>query len=307
MFDIFVRISCISHEGTMAQNTSQTPAPSVPILASNASEFAKSALIALAIVAPFAYPIWRAATAEPPRPAHEILLAGAPLPPVGSDDALAGREIFLTTCAACHRPDGTGMPNLGKSIVKSDFLASQTDEEMEAFIRKGRTATDPMNTTRIPMPPFGGRTSMSPAELRGVIAYMRGLQDPRRMPSLPAYVPAPTREVVVEIPKDLDPEEAKYIASGQKLFANSCVSCHGKDAHGMPGLGKSLVKSEFLAKLSDDDALAFVKKGRSTSDPLNTTKVDMPPKGGNPALSDDDVLDIISYLRFLAKSESQGK
>lgn len=291
----------------MAQITSENPASSVPIHSSNASEFARGTLIALAIAAPFAYPMWLSATAEPPRPAHEILLAGAPLPPVASDDALAGREIFLTTCAACHRPDGTGMPNLGKSIVKSDFLASQTDEEMEAFIRKGRTATDPMNTTRIPMPPFGGRTSMSPAELRGVIAYMRGLQDPRRMPSLPAYVPAPTREVVVEIPKDLDPEEAKYIASGQKLFANSCVSCHGKDAHGMPGLGKSLVKSEFLAKLSDDDALAFVKKGRSTSDPLNTTKVDMPPKGGNPALSDDDVLDIISYLRFLAKSESQGK
>ena len=291
----------------MASITSENSALSVPIHSSNAREFARSALIAMAIVAPFAYPLWLSATAQPPRPAHEALLAGAPLPAVSAEDAVIGREIFLTTCAACHKTDGTGVPNLGKSIVRSDFLASQTDAEMESFIKKGRPAGDPMNTTRIPMPPFGGRSSMSPAELRGVIAYMRGLQDPRRMPSLPAYVPEPTRDLVIEIPKNMDPEEAKYIASGQKLFANSCVSCHGKDAHGMPGLGKSLVKSEFFAKLSDDDALAFVKKGRSTSDPLNTTKVDMPPKGGNPALSDDDILDIISYLRFLAESEARGK
>ncbi len=291
----------------MATSTSENPTSSIPVNSSHASEFGKSALIALVIVAPFAYPLWVSATAEPPRPAHEVLLARAPLPPIAVEDAVAGREIFVTTCAACHKADGTGMPNLGKSILKSDFLASQTDSEMESFIKKGRPATDPMNTTRIPMPPLGGRSSMSPSELRGVVAYMRGLQDPRRLPTLPEYVPAPTRETVVEIPKDIDPEEAKYIASGQKLFANSCVSCHGKDGHGMTGLGKDLVKSDFLAKLSDDDALAFIKKGRSTSDPLNTTKVDMPPKGGNPALSDDDILDILSYLRFLHKAQAAGK
>lgn len=292
----------------MATKTSENTAVSVPVHSSNSREFAKSALIALAIVAPFGYPVWRSATAEPPRPAHEVLLTSAPLPPVPLEEAAAGREIFLTTCAACHKADGTGLPNLGKSIVKSDFVATQTDAEMEAFIKKGRPAGDPMNTTRIPMPPFGGRTSMSPTELRGVIAYMRGLQDSRRMPSLPAYVPpADTAVAVAEIPKDLDPEEAKFIASGQKLFANSCISCHGKDAHGMPGLGKDLVKSDFLARLSDDDALAFVKKGRSTSDPLNTTKVDMPPKGGNPALSDDDILDIISFVRFLHKTQTASK
>ncbi|MBL8761707.1 MAG: c-type cytochrome [Phycisphaerae bacterium] len=291
----------------MSTNRSENSGVASPAFSSRAREFGKAALIALALAAPAAYPVWVTATAEPPRPAHEVLLAGAALPPVAMDDALVGREIFMTTCAACHKVDGTGVPNLGKSLVKSDFLASRDDAAMEAFLTKGRPADDPMNTTRIPMPPYGGRTTMSAGELRGVVAFVRGLQDPRRMPSLPEYVAAPTRDVLAELPKDMDPEEAKYIASGQKLFANSCVSCHGKDAHGMTGLGKSLVTSEFLAKLSDDDALAFIKKGRSTSDPLNTTKVDMPPKGGNPALSDDDILDILSFLRFLAKSEAQGK
>jgi disulfide bond formation protein DsbB len=35
-------------------------------------------------------------------------------------------------------------------------------------------------------------------------------------------------------------------------------------------------------------------------DPLNTTGIDMPGKGGNPALTDDNILAIIAYLRTLA-------
>ena len=35
------------------------------------------------------------------------------------------------------------------------------------------------------------------------------------------------------------------------------------------------------------------------SHPDNTTGIQMPPKGGNPAMSDDDILDIIAYLRTL--------
>src|SRR5262249_38319697 len=45
--------------------------------------------------------------------------------------------------------------------------------------------------------------------------------------------------------------------------------------------------------------LDFVKVGRQPWDPLNTTKVQMPPRGGNPMLSDDDLRDIIAYVRTL--------
>ena len=97
----------------------------------------------------------------------------------------------------------------------------------------------------------------------------------------------------------------KLFDTQQLLFARRLSAINFDELHALtaPMQTKKKIKHGHL----DDDALAFVKKGRSTSDPLNTTKVDMPPKGGNPALSDDDVLDIISYLRFLAKSESQGK
>lgn len=90
-------------------------------------------------------------------------------------------------------------------------------------------------------------------------------------------------------------------SKGKDKYATTCVSCHGPDAKGMPGLGKDLTTSEFAKSLSDTDLVAFVLKGRSTSDPANTTGVDMPPKGGNPALTEDDIKDIVSYLRTLEK------
>ena len=96
-----------------------------------------------------------------------------------------------------------------------------------------------------------------------------------------------------------DEELAEYIASGMKLYASSCIACHGAGGVGMKGNGKALVNNEFIRGLNDDDLLAFIKRGRDPSDPKNTTGVGMPAKGGNPALSEDDLLDIICYLRTL--------
>ena len=87
--------------------------------------------------------------------------------------------------------------------------------------------------------------------------------------------------------------------AGQAVYATTCTACHGADAHGVPGLGKDLTTSAFLAEKSDDEALAFLLVGRPSSDPLNTTGVDMPPKGGNPALSENDLKNIIAYLRAI--------
>ena len=57
--------------------------------------------------------------------------------------------------------------------------------------------------------------------------------------------------------------------------------------------------SEFLLTVDDQELLEFVKTGRPVGHPDNTTGVDMPPKGGNPALTDEQLLDIIAYIRTL--------
>ncbi len=88
-------------------------------------------------------------------------------------------------------------------------------------------------------------------------------------------------------------------AHGEEIFNQTCIACHGAGGVGVENLGKDMTASEFIAGLSDEELVAFIKAGRDTSDPLNTTGVAMPVKGGNPALSDADLLDVVAYVRTL--------
>lgn len=88
-------------------------------------------------------------------------------------------------------------------------------------------------------------------------------------------------------------------AQGKIVYEASCTACHGPDGKGVKGLGKDLVASVFVKKLSDQELVEFVKKGRDPSDPANTTKVAMPPKGGNPALSDDELMSVAVYVHSI--------
>jgi disulfide bond formation protein DsbB len=90
-------------------------------------------------------------------------------------------------------------------------------------------------------------------------------------------------------------------ANGQKLFAGTCAACHGLTGQGVKNLGKDLTTSEFVAGKDDDELVAFIKVGRGVDDPANTTGVAMLPKGGNPGLSDQDLYDIVAYIRTLHK------
>ena len=94
---------------------------------------------------------------------------------------------------------------------------------------------------------------------------------------------------------EYDPD---VVAHGESLFVG-CSACHGPDGQGVPNLGKPLVGSEFVDSLTDNELVDFIKTGRPIWDPLNTTGVDMPPKGGNPTLTDEHILAIVTYLRSL--------
>jgi disulfide bond formation protein DsbB len=91
-------------------------------------------------------------------------------------------------------------------------------------------------------------------------------------------------------------EEAQ---DGQALFVSNCSACHGPAGAGIAGLGKPLTTSEFVRSLSDEELLAFIKVGRPAGDPLNTSGVAMPPKGGNPALTDEQLQAIVAYIRSI--------
>lgn len=88
-------------------------------------------------------------------------------------------------------------------------------------------------------------------------------------------------------------------ANGGKVFAMACVACHGPEGKGVTGLGKDLTTSEWVGEQTDAQLVEFIKRGRDAGDPLNTTGVAMPPKGGNPAMSEQEVADIVAFVRSI--------
>jgi|GEM_PF-769948 len=244
-----------------------------------------------------------------PNPYVVLPIALRPAEPmIEAEQYMRGRSLFVATCGVCHGPNGRGVAGLGKDITKSLFVCDMSDADLVRFLRTGREASDPLNTTKVAMPPSGGNPALTDQDMGAIVAFMRGLQDRRRVPDVPEMLP-PSREAAGPPTDEAraaalaaaggDEELAEYIAHGNMLFVSSCGSCHGRDAKGMPGLGKGLIDNAFVQANDEDGLLAFLLKGRDPNDPLNTTKVAMPPKGGNPALDEDDLLDIISYLQSL--------
>ena len=113
----------------------------------------------------------------------------------------------------------------------------------------------------------------------------------------PAQEPAAAAEVVEESAEEALP--AGDVAKGKATYEMLCIACHGPGGIGVEGLGKPFTTSEFLTEVSDAEFVEFIKTGRDISDPANTTGIAMPPKGGNPALTEEQMIDIVAYVRTL--------
>lgn len=87
--------------------------------------------------------------------------------------------------------------------------------------------------------------------------------------------------------------------AGATIYTSSCASCHAADLGGIDGLGNQLAPNNYIATTSEEDIAILVGVGRPTSDPLNTSGIDMPSRGGNPNLTDQDLRDVAAYLKGL--------
>jgi len=123
--------------------------------------------------------------------------------------------------------------------------------------------------------------------------------------STPAPATAAPTTAVEAAPAEAAPAEAVAAApagdpdKGKSTFDTACIACHGPGGVGVQGLGKSFVTSEFVTTVDDAGLVEFIKVGRAADDPANTTGIAMLPKGGNPAITDEDLLDIVAYIRTL--------
>ena len=83
-----------------------------------------------------------------------------------ADDASA--KLYASKCVACHAADGSGNTPVGKTLKLKDLkdpdAVKQTDAELTTIITKGKDK----------MPAY--EKTLKPAEIAGLVAYVRTLQ-----------------------------------------------------------------------------------------------------------------------------------
>jgi disulfide bond formation protein DsbB len=204
-----------------------------------------------------------------------------------------GKSTYGSSCALCHGAEGNGVPMLGKPLRNSEFVQSETDAQLLTLLIEGRQVDDPLNTSGALMPPRGAQ-GIDDEKLTAVVAYLRAIQD----------TGAPFASVEAWDVKGGTAQSAAVELTdnpGYDIYVASCAACHGQGAEGIEELGLPLSTSGFVRGLSEKDFVTFVKMGRSSWDENNTTGLDMPPKGGNPAINDEQLKAIYGYLMEVQK------
>jgi mono/diheme cytochrome c family protein len=82
--------------------------------------------------------------------------------------------------------------------------------------------------------------------------------------------------------------------AGQKIFVSACATCHGSKGEGIPGMSRDMTQSQLIASKTDQELVEFTKLGGVPGEPPV-----MLPKGGAPSLTDQNLVDVVAYLRTL--------
>ncbi|HEX7570558.1 MAG TPA: c-type cytochrome, partial [Verrucomicrobiae bacterium] len=117
--------------------------------------------------------IWRIIYTGEKSPAggrKSIIAATQIAPLIGADTP--GGKIYAQACAACHMPNGSGVPNMQPALVGNKVVAGDTTQLIN-FLLRGPAAVLPADREKFSnvMPPFGA--VISDADIAGVINYLR--------------------------------------------------------------------------------------------------------------------------------------
>ena len=172
---------------------------------------------------------------------------------------------------------------------------AETASHMRALMRVGTPYTDAQIAAETAA--LAGKTEMD-----ALVAYVV---------SLGSAVPKPKIDLAKLDLATANPhgDDPAAVARGQKLYVDQCSACHGDDARGQEGTFPSLVDEVFLGQPGDgtDGAyFAIIAGGSDAKGRLGRAGM---PDGGMAAfagqLTDDDIWDVISYLRAQKAHEAK--
>ena len=182
-----------------------------------------------------------------------------------------GKALFAENCQVCHQADAIGKPGVAPSLINLELLSITSDKFFMSTIRDGREDTGMM--------PFA---HLGRKNVRDIVAYLR------------SHAKGPNRADEV----DAQPEAHGDPRLGKQWYNNICSTCHGVQGDGYEagGTGTAIGTPGFRNKVSDGFIRETIKKGRS-----NTRMLGFQGPEGMADLSNQEIDDIIVYLRCLAK------
>lgn len=248
-------------------------------------------------------------------PIGQVNTSGKPLAPAGGDQVAAAsgpqsaEDIYKGVCAACHDSGLAGAPKLTDAAA----WAPRKAQGLETLVKH---AIHGLNA----MPPKGGNPSLSDDEIHATVEYMlaqlpgakpaavpqaavepAASQPPAAAPAEQSAAPAPAPTAAAaspaasaNAPAEAAPAEqpaaaaapsAEDLAAGKKVYGSICMACHDSGLAGAPKVG---------------DAAAWTERRKQGLDVMVGHAINglnaMPPKGGNPTLSDAEIKQAVEYM-----------
>lgn len=186
------------------------------------------------------------------------------------DELMAkGEQVYMSTCAACHQPNGAGLPGVFPSLIGSPLIKGPVSEHLNIVVN-GKPGTAMQSFSK----------QLTATEIAAVVTYERNAWgnasgdavQAADVNSLGAVDTAPTTiepttaeltsavEVVAETIKQtvedvvapVNPADLptltmeELMAEGEKVYASTCAACHQPTGAGLPGAFPSLIASPLI-------------------------------------------------------------
>ena len=132
-------------------------------------------------------------------------------------------------------------------------------------------------------------------ETVGLYRYPQAMHQPHVVTISPPRAPRDVSAAPAAAPTAAQPDAAH----GEKLFGASCAACHGAAGQGVDGIAPPVAGTDWLQQRSDAEVVAFLQVGRAPGDADSVMGRAMPARGGNVALTDGDLADIVAFMRSL--------
>ena len=181
--------------------------------------------------------------------------------PSAAPGARAAADIVKATCAACHQTGAANAPKLGNAQEWAPRIKTGVNAMVQSVI-KGKGA----------MPPKAGDPSLTEGEIHNAVVLMAN-QAGGKFKEKPAAAPA---QQAAATPQKSD---------GKAVYDKVCFACHQTSVANSPKLGDKAAWAPRL-KQGVPALVQSVIKGKGA----------MPPKAGNPALSDAEIRAAVDLL-----------